>query len=254
MSEAHNLSREEAETLALHLAAREERAKRRKLFMLYPDEGPLRRELYPKHLEFFRAGVTHRERCFMAGNRVGKTEGGGGYELALHLTGWYPDWWVGKRFNRPITAWAAGKTTQKTKEILQSKILGQVTVVDGRKTMDGTGLIPGEWLGRAAFSKGDGELVETIRVKYFLGGWSTLTLKSYEQGRDAFEGTEIDAILLDEEPPMEVYSECNIRTMATTGNEDDDGIIMLTFTPLDGHTDVVLSFLPQEMRPEGFDD
>jgi hypothetical protein len=22
----------------------------------YPDEGPLRRELYPKHLEFFRAG------------------------------------------------------------------------------------------------------------------------------------------------------------------------------------------------------
>jgi hypothetical protein len=53
----------------------------------YPDEGPLRRELYPKHLEFFRAGVEHRERCFLAANRVGKTEGVGGYELTCHLTG-----------------------------------------------------------------------------------------------------------------------------------------------------------------------
>ena len=56
----------------------------------YPDEGPLRRELYPKHLEFFRAGIEHRERCFLAANRVGKTEGVGGYELTCHLTGEYP--------------------------------------------------------------------------------------------------------------------------------------------------------------------
>ena len=48
----------------------------------YPDDGPLRRELYPKHLEFFRAGIEHRERCFLAANRVGKTEGVGGYEHA----------------------------------------------------------------------------------------------------------------------------------------------------------------------------
>ena len=53
---------------------------------MYPDEGPLRRELYPKHMEFFAAGKKYNERLFMAGNRVGKTEGAGGYEAALHLT------------------------------------------------------------------------------------------------------------------------------------------------------------------------
>ena len=67
----------------------------------YPDEGPLRRELYPKHLEFFRAGVEHRERCFLAANRVGKTEGVGGFELTCHLTGEYPPF--GGRAGRSIT-------------------------------------------------------------------------------------------------------------------------------------------------------
>ena len=36
------------------------------------------RELYQKHLEFFRAGAKYRERCFMAANKVSKTLGGGG--------------------------------------------------------------------------------------------------------------------------------------------------------------------------------
>src|SRR5258706_11323160 len=75
---------------------------RRKLWSYYPDSGPLRRELYPKHLQFFAAGALHRERLFMAANRVGKTEGVGGYETTLHLTGVYPPWWEGRRFERPI--------------------------------------------------------------------------------------------------------------------------------------------------------
>src|SRR6516165_7127907 len=73
----------------------------------YPIAGPLRRDLYPKHLAFFRAGAERRERAFLAANRVGKSEGVGGYEITLHLTGRYPDWWKGRRFSRPITAWAA---------------------------------------------------------------------------------------------------------------------------------------------------
>ena len=40
---------------------------------VYPDEGPLRRELYPKHIAFFKAGATHMERAAIAANRVGKT-------------------------------------------------------------------------------------------------------------------------------------------------------------------------------------
>src|SRR4030095_5407433 len=70
------------------------RAKRRKLFTLYPDEGPLRRELYAKHLQFFAAGIAHQERAAIAANRVGKSLGIGGYEVRLHLTGLYPEWWV----------------------------------------------------------------------------------------------------------------------------------------------------------------
>ena len=73
------------------------------------------RELYQKHLEFFRAGRAYRERCFMAANRVGKTEGAGGYELTCHLTGYYPHWWEGRRFTGPVRAWAAGKTNETTR-------------------------------------------------------------------------------------------------------------------------------------------
>ena len=64
-----------------------------KIEQFYPDTGPLRRELYVKHLQFFEAGATFAERCFMAANRVAKSEGVGAYEMTLHLTGNYPPWW-----------------------------------------------------------------------------------------------------------------------------------------------------------------
>jgi hypothetical protein len=54
-----------------------------KIDSYYPDSGPLRRELYPKHLQFFEAGATRRERAFLAANRVGKSEGVGGYEMYI---------------------------------------------------------------------------------------------------------------------------------------------------------------------------
>jgi hypothetical protein len=98
----------EAERL-LDLA--EQRAATNKLKTLYPETGPLRRELYAKHMQFFAAGRAHQERCMMAANRVGKTFGVGGYETTLHLTGRYPDWWEGRRFAGPIEAWVAGDTS-----------------------------------------------------------------------------------------------------------------------------------------------
>ena len=84
--------------LASLLAENQRRSSRRKLSTYYPDEGPLRRELYKKHLEFFAAGKQYRERLLLAANRVGKTEGVGGYEVTLHLTGNYPAWWTGRRW------------------------------------------------------------------------------------------------------------------------------------------------------------
>lgn len=201
------------------------------------------RELYPKHLEFFEAGATYRERCAMAANRVGKTYGMGGYEVACHLTGLYPHWWPGRRFDRPIRAWAAGKTNETTRDIVQATLLGEILGGGQTKRFSGTGVIPGRTLGKITWKQGVSDLADTVKVRHVTGGWSTLGLKSYQQGRGSFEGTAQHLIWLDEECPMDVYGECLIRTATT------NGIIMITFTPLEGMSEVVMQFLPADQRP-----
>lgn len=235
-----NLTFEQKELLLQLLEERARRTRRRKIESMYPDEGPLRRELYAKHMEFFRVGAVYRERCFMAANRIGKTEGAGGYETALHLTGQYPHWWEGRRWDRPVKAWAAGKTNETTRDIVQTKLFGEVTH-GGVKGVDGTGLVLGECIGDITWKQGVANLIDTILVKHVSGGWSKLGLKSFQQGRGSFEGTEQDVIWLDEEPPVEIYNEALIRTATT------EGTVYLTYTPLEGLTETVLSFLPNGM-------
>ena len=202
------------------------------------------RHKYAKHLEFFRAGADYRERCAMAANRVGKTFGMGGYEISAHLTGQYPEWWEGRRFDKPVKVWAAGKTNETTRDIVQFTLLGNIIARgSGRKGFDGTGVILGSKLGSMTWKQGVNDLVDKVKVRHVSGGWSELGLKSYQQGRGSFEGTAKDVIWLDEEPPEDIYGECLIRTATT------NGLIMLTFTPLEGMSDVVMSFLPQSMLP-----
>ena len=210
---------------------------------MYPDEGPLRRELYPKHLEFFRVGKDYPERAAICANRIGKTLGMGGYETALHLTGRYPTWWEGRRFDGPVNWWACGKTNETTRDIVMKSLLGKSKNEGARKSVSGLGLIPKRYLGVPTWKQGVSELVDTIPVQHVTGGTSILGLKSYQQGRGSFEGTAQHGVWLDEEPPQDVYEECLIRTATT------NGIILCTFTPLEGMSEVVLQFLPQEMRP-----
>jgi phage terminase large subunit-like protein len=206
----------------------------------YPDSGPLRRELYPKHTEVFRAGRDYSERLLIAANRIGKTEGVGAYETTLHLTGQYPDWWEGRRFTGAITAWVAGDTSKTVRDIVQVKILGQ----HGEW---GTGMIPGDLIvGRPTAKPGIPDAVETVHVRHTSGRNSTLVFKSYEQGREAFQGTEIEMIWLDEEPPLSIYTECLMRTMST--GSFPGGCVLLTFTPLLGWTEVVELFLNEDER------
>lgn len=243
---------DEAEIKELDLLRTLDRMHRQRLFYrIFPDEdtfdGPTdqmfhAREKYPKHMELIAAGAHYRERCFMAANRVGKTFAGA-YEMTCHLTGLYPDWWAGRRFARPISAWAAGKTNETTRDIIQKNLLGQIKR-GGGKGFDGTGVIPGETIGGITWKQGVSDLADTIKIKHATGGWSVLGLKSYQQGRGSFEGTAQHAIWLDEEPPEDIYGECLIRT-ATTG-----GIILLTFTPLEGRSKVVKSFLPGAMSAQ----
>jgi len=212
--------------------------------LIEPGQTIFAREEYQKNLEFFAAGATHRERCAMFANRTGKTLACGGYETACHLTGDYPEWWVGKRFNGPISAWAAGDTYETTRDIIQLNLLGEVTYAGGRKTVDGRGIIPGKMLGQPVFRGGGQGVVDHIPVRHMKGGWSLLAQKSYDQGRKAFQGTGKHLIWFDEEPPMDVYNEALIRTATL------HGITMLTFTPLSGLSEVVMSFLPAELRPD----
>lgn len=216
--------------LALLLEEQLRRQERNKLFTYFPDTGPLRRELYKQHMEFFRLGATFSTRCFMAANRVGKTEGGGGYEVALHLTGKYPDWWEGKRFDKPVDVWAAGDTTETVRDIIQLKMLGS-------KENLGTGLIPFDCLGKIRWRQNGNDACDYVLVKHVSGGWSKLAFKSYDQGRKAFQGTEKDIVWLDEEANEGIRAECILRLM-TTG-----GLLIETFTPLKGLTPIVLGYL-----------
>ena len=190
--------------------------------------------------------VAHKSHTFVIDHGVvtHNTEGTGGYELTCHLTGLYPHWWEGRRFSRAIDGWMAGKSNETTRDILQFKLLGPVVYEGSRKRLAGTGLIPAKLLGDVTFKGGATNLVDTIQVKHVSGKWSTLGVKSYQQGRGSFEGTSKAVILLDEEPPMDIYGECVIRTATT------NGIIMLTFTPLLGMSEVVLQFMPAEFRPD----
>jgi hypothetical protein len=116
------------------LKEKKRRKRERKLHSFYPDTGPLRRELYAKHIEFFKAGATHQERAAIAGNRCGKTTLGC-YEATLHLTGLYPEWWEGHRFTHPVDWWAASDTSETTRDILQYEFVGPMNEI-------GTGMIP----------------------------------------------------------------------------------------------------------------
>lgn len=205
---------------------------------IFPDDGPLRRALYTKHLSFFEAGATHRERAFVAANRVGKTTAGI-YEDVCHLTGRYPRWWVGRRFTQPIEAWVAGDTGKTTRDILQPAFLGPV----GQPSLQGTGMLPSESILNMTPKAGIPDAIESIFVRHITGGTSVVTFKSFDQRREAFQGTKKHLIHLDEEADESIYSECLLRTMET-GGDFDGGIIILTLTPLMGMTPLVLSFMP----------
>lgn len=219
-------------------AIRNERARRSaewvqmKLPQLYPDEGPLRRELYSKHLAFFAAGIDHQERCMMAANRIGKTWGVGGYETTLHLTGLYPEWWVGHRFSHPIEVWAAGDTSETTRDIVQAALMGPLGSM-------GDGLIPASRIvGNPTKRMGVAGAMDTARIRHVSGFDNLLGFKSYDQGRKKFQGTAKHVIWLDEEPPSDVYDECLMRLMTT------NGLMICTFTPLEGLTEIALRYLP----------
>jgi phage terminase large subunit-like protein len=197
-------------------------------------EAAMRRfKPYDKQRAFFDAGTSKRERLFMAGNQLGKSEAGA-FEVACHLTGQYPEWWEGRRFDGPVKAWAAGETSLAVRDVSQKKLCGEPGVLDAL----GTGMIPRSvFASKPTLGHGATDAFDTIQVKHISGGVSILRFKSYEQGRQKFQGETLDFIWMDEEPDLAIYTECLTRTNAT------NGFVFVTFTPLKGRSDVVIRFL-----------
>jgi phage terminase large subunit-like protein len=173
----------------------------------------------------------------MAGNRCGKTECGAA-EMGMHLTGEYPDWWKGKRFDKPIRAWAAGVTNESARDVVQEKLIGSPL----RKSEWGQGLIPKHTLGEISMARGTADLIDTVSIRHITGGQSTLQFKSYAAGREKWQGVGLEVVWLDEESPEDLYFEALTRTNET------GGIVYTTFTPIAGHTSVVRMFLQEGIR------
>ena len=187
---------------------------------------------YIKQLDFHIAGATYRERLLMAGNQLGKTLAGG-FEVAMHASGRYPDWWQGRRFDRPTNSWVAGITGETVRDTVQR-------ILVGREGAQGTGAVPKDALAELVPARGVPGLLDTIRVRHVSGGVSTIGLKSYEKGREKFQGETLDFCWLDEEPDISIYTEVLTRTNV------GGGPIFMTFTPLLGVSGVVSRFLHEK--------
>jgi phage terminase large subunit-like protein len=160
------------------------------------------------------------------------------FEDVLHLTGLYPDWWVGRRFACPTDIWVAGETNKSVRDILAHELLGPVSE-------RGTGMIPGDLIADISTARGVADSVDTVLVRHVTGGLSSLAFKSYGEGRANFQGSSRAVIHFDEEPPMDCYLEALMRTMTLKG-DSRGGICMLSFTPLMGWSEVVDMFLGEQ--------
>ena len=201
---------------------------------------------YPFQLRFMTgkdySGNHAAQKLAMCANRIGKTYTGAN-ETSYHLTGLYPDWWEGKRFNKPINAWASGVSNESTRDILQNELLGP----PDDSTMRGSGAIPRKHVGATTRKPQVPHAVQSVLVQHHDSdgkpdGWSRLGFKAFEMGQDKFMGTAMDWIWLDEQPPQDIFTQCVTRT-ADTG-----GIVAMTFTPEDGMTPVVHQFM-HEIKP-----
>jgi phage terminase large subunit-like protein len=186
---------------------------------------------YPKQREFHAAGAHYRERMLMAGNQLGKTLSAA-YETAMHLTGRYPSWWEGKRFNRPVRWIAGSESSELTRKGIQRLLLGPPE----NESEWGTGSIPKECLADWSRKQGVPDAVASILVKHETGGVSSIQLQSYDQGRSKWQADTLDGGWLDEEPPLDILTECLTRTNTTMGP------IYITLTPLEGVSEVVRRF------------
>ena len=156
-----------------------------------------------------------KNRWVFGGNRSGKTECGA-VESIYMARGNHP-----YRQNRKnVFGWVVSLSQQVQRDVAQDKILHylnkswieDITMISGRKESPEYGVI------------------DQIRIKNVFGGTSVIGFKSCDQGREKFQGSSLDFVWFDEEPPEDIYDECRMRVL------DKCGDIFGTMTPLKGLT------------------
>jgi phage terminase large subunit-like protein len=189
--------------------------------------------------EFFATGLSPR-RGILAANRIGKTVSTC-YETAMHLTGFYPDWWQGRRFNKPVTAFVAGEGWEQVARVLQDELIGTKDI----KIRDqvGTGAIPRDCIVQDTM-RCDGANVLGVEIKHTSGANSYLLFGNYTQEVRNLQGFKLDFVVFDEQPPDDVFSELVTRTATTQGQ------VLCSFTPLKGLNGLVSKFWYEE---EGYE-
>ena len=186
-----DLSKEKAKTLKL-LKERQRRIETTRLNYYKP---------YKYQKDFHSEGHDCAQRILMAANRVGKTYCGA-VETAYHLTGNYPTWWKGRKFNKPVRIWAAGESNDTTRDIIQKELFGNPQ--DPSKK--GTGAVPLNKIVETTRKPGVPNAHSSVLIQHKSGGNSQITFKAYEQGFEKFMGEAIDVVWLDEEPKQEIIN------------------------------------------------
>lgn len=185
-------------------------------------------KVHKKQLEFHKC--LKKNRWVFGGNRSGKTECGA-VESVYMARGIHP-----YRQNRDnVFGWVVSLSQQVQRDVAQAKILhylnptyiADITMLSGKKESPEYGVI------------------DQIKVKNVFGGISTIGFKSCDQGREKFQGSSLDFVWFDEEPPEDIYRECQMRVL------DKRGEIFGTMTPLKGltfiHDEI---YLNQKNSPE----
>jgi len=165
-------------------------------------------------------------------NRIGKSYCGAA-EMSFHLRGIYPEWWKGRRYDQPITAWAGGISNETTRDIVQAELLGSPDDLDAF----GSGAIPKNYIIKTERKPGVPNAKSVALIRHVSGGNSSLHFKAYEMGSEKWQGRSVDVVWLDEEPHRDIYSQAVTRTL------DRRGMVYMTFTPEAGMTETVAAFM-----------
>ena len=185
--------------------------------------------------KFFRTGHSER-RGILAANRIGKTVSTC-FETAMHLTGLYPSWWDGKRFDKPVSAMVAGEGWSQVALVLQNELLGTNDVKI--KENIGTGAIPRDCI-IIPTMRNDGANCIGVEVKHVSGANSYLLFANYTQEVRQMQGFKLNLAVFDEQPPDDFFSEIVTQTATTQGQ------VLCSFTPLKGLNGLVSKFWHHE--------